>query len=448
MKPGAVGTGGGEAEAAGGRVGGGVNERMMTDDEYFAMRKRKNPRTVYLQKRNRGANFVVVGGLAVCMALVTALPMLLYNRGNQPKKTQEAPLRSHEIRRGAYLNTGSKDVGRDPDWVEGVYRRKPRAAAAAASSSTSASAGADHDDDIKKWVQIKQDIAYSSVSCALRRYNSSVAVRRTARAVTRATWSCCRRDVEDVFPPPETTGADRNRRSVLIRRIARCCCCCCGFVIVNAPAAASSSAQCSLLLRSATAVEAGDGLWSNVTRRDGVSAPLPAAVLFAVASIANRMCLGRFARYFDRRMDSKSLLEILLIRALFRGAESRPATMEALRSPALPTASARARATPEPPRLAALAARHKTPRISRFPRAASKQQSVLSENLPSSHLEPHLVSLATELRSTAVVIVLVPAHVLVGRHDTQTFTFPESIFARRSLIGYISPSFVTLRNIF
>mmetsp|Transcript_11956 Transcript_11956/g.26064 ORF Transcript_11956/g.26064 Transcript_11956/m.26064 type:complete len:152 (-) Transcript_11956:45-500(-) len=151
MKPGAVGTGGGEAEAAGGRVGGGVNERMMTDDEYFAMRKRKNPRTVYLQKRNRGANFVVVGGLAVCMALVTALPMLLYNRGNQPKKTQEAPLRSHEIRRGAYLNTGSKDVGRDPDWVEGVYRRKPRAAAAAAaSSSTSASAGADHDDDIKK----------------------------------------------------------------------------------------------------------------------------------------------------------------------------------------------------------------------------------------------------------------------------------------------------------
>ena len=24
--------------------------------------------------------------------------------------------------RGAFINSGSKDAGRDPDWVEGVYR--------------------------------------------------------------------------------------------------------------------------------------------------------------------------------------------------------------------------------------------------------------------------------------------------------------------------------------
>ena len=38
----------------------------------------------------------------------------------------ERPLSSGEIRRGVYLNTGSRDVGPDPDWdlQAGTYKGK------------------------------------------------------------------------------------------------------------------------------------------------------------------------------------------------------------------------------------------------------------------------------------------------------------------------------------
>ncbi len=37
---------------------------------------------------------------------------------------QEKPLTGSQIMRGAYNNTGSKDAGKDPDWVDGRYMGK------------------------------------------------------------------------------------------------------------------------------------------------------------------------------------------------------------------------------------------------------------------------------------------------------------------------------------
>ena len=52
---------------------------------------------------------------------MAAVPLLLQKRharltGGVSLVTTERGLAPAEVRRGAYLNTGSKDVGADPDW--------------------------------------------------------------------------------------------------------------------------------------------------------------------------------------------------------------------------------------------------------------------------------------------------------------------------------------------
>ena len=73
----------------------------------------------------------LVFGLVAFTALMGAVPLILHKRmqklqGGTPLWASEAPLGSGETRRGVYLNTGSKDVGADPDWDHANYLYKGR----------------------------------------------------------------------------------------------------------------------------------------------------------------------------------------------------------------------------------------------------------------------------------------------------------------------------------
>ena len=60
-------------------------------------------------------------GLVGFTSFMAAVPLLLQQRHRRltqgvPMAASERPLSTGEVRRGVYLNTGSKDVGPDPDW--------------------------------------------------------------------------------------------------------------------------------------------------------------------------------------------------------------------------------------------------------------------------------------------------------------------------------------------
>ena len=72
---------------------------------------------------------LLVLGLVGFTGFMCAVPMLLHQRHKRltngvPLVGSERPLTAAENRRGAYLNTGSRDVGPDPDWNwrNGTYK--------------------------------------------------------------------------------------------------------------------------------------------------------------------------------------------------------------------------------------------------------------------------------------------------------------------------------------
>ena len=75
-----------------------------------------------------------VAGLVAFVGLMGVVPLLLQRRhmrlqAGVPLAQTERPLAPAEVRRGAYLNTGSKDAGPDPDWdlKANTYKgQKPR----------------------------------------------------------------------------------------------------------------------------------------------------------------------------------------------------------------------------------------------------------------------------------------------------------------------------------
>ena len=74
-----------------------------------------------------------VFGLVAFVGIMGAVPILLQQRHKRmtagvPMIQQEKPLTPAQVRRGPYLNTGSKDAGADPDWdmKAGLYKgRRP-----------------------------------------------------------------------------------------------------------------------------------------------------------------------------------------------------------------------------------------------------------------------------------------------------------------------------------
>jgi len=71
-------------------------------------------------------NLAVLGGLAMFVGAMAYLPQ----RFVKGKKvvTLDQPLTGSQIQRGPYINSGSRDIGPDPDWnlKEGTYKgRRP-----------------------------------------------------------------------------------------------------------------------------------------------------------------------------------------------------------------------------------------------------------------------------------------------------------------------------------
>mmetsp|Transcript_35233 Transcript_35233/g.105294 ORF Transcript_35233/g.105294 Transcript_35233/m.105294 type:complete len:109 (-) Transcript_35233:330-656(-) len=81
-----------------------------------------------------------LAALTLFTGTMFAVPLLIHRRhmrlNNQtPLATSDKPLSAAQVRRGAYLNTGSKDVGLDPDFdpKAGTYKgRKAQIADASA----------------------------------------------------------------------------------------------------------------------------------------------------------------------------------------------------------------------------------------------------------------------------------------------------------------------------
>ncbi|KAF0696543.1 Aste57867_12736 [Aphanomyces stellatus] len=66
----------------------------------------------------RRESSLLIGGFVIVAGLASyALPFLVV-QGKKGQNTLEkdGPLSTTEIRRGAFLNSGSKDIGPDPNW--------------------------------------------------------------------------------------------------------------------------------------------------------------------------------------------------------------------------------------------------------------------------------------------------------------------------------------------
>ena len=75
-------------------------------------------------------NWPLVVGLLSFTGFMCAVPLLLQKRHRRltqgvPMAEQDRNLTGAEVRRGAYLNTGSRDAGPDPDWDKGLYKGAP-----------------------------------------------------------------------------------------------------------------------------------------------------------------------------------------------------------------------------------------------------------------------------------------------------------------------------------
>ncbi len=82
----------------------------------------------------RTRNYIYGGTLVVLAGFFACAPMLLGKRDGVNLSTQAGPLTGSQIMRGAYLNTGSRDAGVDPDWDNGRYIGTKGAGAAFAPS--------------------------------------------------------------------------------------------------------------------------------------------------------------------------------------------------------------------------------------------------------------------------------------------------------------------------
>ena len=77
---------------------------------------------------SKSNNLLVAGGLVCFGAFMASVPLLF--RTVAPIKNlqnSEKPLSPSQMQRGLYIQAGQKDVGPDPDWVNGVYMPNKRA---------------------------------------------------------------------------------------------------------------------------------------------------------------------------------------------------------------------------------------------------------------------------------------------------------------------------------
>ena len=77
----------------------------------------------------KARNLPLVMGLLGFTGFMCAVPLMLQKRHVRLQQggsllTSDRPLSTTEVRRGVYLNTGSRDAGPDPDWdfKKGTYK--------------------------------------------------------------------------------------------------------------------------------------------------------------------------------------------------------------------------------------------------------------------------------------------------------------------------------------
>ena len=108
------------------------DENAGNDAQHRAPRGHTN--TMATRRPPQPRNWPLVAGLVGFTGFMCAVPLLLQQRHRRLSQgvslqASERSLSPNEARRGVYLNTGSKDVGADPDWAlkDGVYQYKGRA---------------------------------------------------------------------------------------------------------------------------------------------------------------------------------------------------------------------------------------------------------------------------------------------------------------------------------
>ena len=69
-------------------------------------------------------NAALAGALVIFGCGCAALPFLLARAAPTNLYAKEGPLSGSAVSRGPFLNSGSRDAGKDPDWVDGVWRGK------------------------------------------------------------------------------------------------------------------------------------------------------------------------------------------------------------------------------------------------------------------------------------------------------------------------------------
>eukprot|EP00621_Florenciella_sp_RCC1693_P014494 CAMPEP_0182528398 /NCGR_PEP_ID=MMETSP1323-20130603/4488_1 /TAXON_ID=236787 /ORGANISM="Florenciella parvula, Strain RCC1693" /LENGTH=100 /DNA_ID=CAMNT_0024737511 /DNA_START=1 /DNA_END=303 /DNA_ORIENTATION=+ len=89
---------------------------------YMSSGGRKAAAAAAAAKRNRTTGLVVGG----CVIVVGMVPLLIRQFQTERMIDSEQPLTGSQVQRGPFLNTGSKDVGRDPEWdlKQGRYTGK------------------------------------------------------------------------------------------------------------------------------------------------------------------------------------------------------------------------------------------------------------------------------------------------------------------------------------
>ena len=73
----------------------------------------------------RGKALTLVGVVTLAGTMF-AVPMWIKNRMGGSLTAKDGELTGSQVQRGQFMNSGSRDVGRDPDWDGAVYRPKPR----------------------------------------------------------------------------------------------------------------------------------------------------------------------------------------------------------------------------------------------------------------------------------------------------------------------------------
>ena len=73
----------------------------------------------------RGKALTLVGVVTLAGTMF-AVPMWIKNRMGGSLTAKDGELTGPQLQRGQSMHSGSRDVGREPDWYGAAYRPKPR----------------------------------------------------------------------------------------------------------------------------------------------------------------------------------------------------------------------------------------------------------------------------------------------------------------------------------